>query len=44
MGRIFTSVRNNCNIKFELSYFMLHELITACCTEIITEPRGYKYL
>ena len=44
MLRIFTSVRDHCNIKFQLSYHILHELITTFCTEIITEPRGYKYL
>ena len=44
MVRILTSVRDHYNIKLELSYYTLHELFAAFCTEIITEPRGYKYL
>ena len=39
---IMTHVRDYYNIN--LSNLTLYELISAFCTEIITEPPGYKYL
>ena len=42
MVHIMTNVRDYYNIN--LTNFTFCELISAFCTEIITEPRGYKYL
>ena len=40
---IQTSVKDHYNIGYYLCY-TFYDLINAFCTEIITEPRGYKYL
>ena len=42
MVRILTSVRDHYNIKLELPNYTLYELVSVFCTEIITEPPGYK--
>ena len=42
MVHIMTNVTDYYNIN--LTNFTFCELISAFCTEIITEPRGYKYL
>ena len=44
MVRILTTVRDHYNIKLELPNYTLYELVSAFCTEIITEPPVYKYL
>ena len=38
MVRVLTSVRDHYNIKLELPTYTLYELVSAFCTEIITEP------
>ena len=44
MVRILTSVKDHYNIEYYLCYYTFYDLINAFCTEIITEPRKYKYL
>ena len=41
---ILPSVKDHYNIEYYLCYYSLHDLINAFCTEIIREPKGYKYL
>ena len=44
MVRILTSIKDHCSVEYYLCDYPLYDVISAFCTEIITEPKGYKYL
>ena len=44
MVRILTSIKDRYSVEYYLCDYPLYDLISAFCTEIITEPKGYEYL